>query len=177
MTAPTPMLKDSADQTEVRKALTDVSTALTVAQTNITGLISQTASLQSQVTNSQNQINSLPIADFRNTTGGTRTETVIPLNVNQTAIINWQINNTSGGAAAITFSTPVATGTYAVSLMNIEGSGGAGFTPNTLANTGSGSLAEILSAGVVAQGQTISLNSALPASKGMAIVGTVTRVS
>jgi hypothetical protein len=109
------------------------------------------------------------IEDYRSTTGGSRTETVDNLNVEQTALLDWQLMNNTGGTVSIVLALP-ASGTYAVALM-VDSTGGAS---NTLAVATNVSF--IRTKGTVAGGTTVTILS-LGAGTGGSLFGTVRRIT
>jgi len=116
--------------------------------------------------------NSGLVADFRNTSGGTRTETVNNLGIGSTAVLDWQMINNTGGAISITFALP-ATGTYAVGAIVDQGAGGGSANALNLVTT----IGFIRTKGSVAGGTTVLLLSGISAGNGISLTGTVTRIS
>lgn len=111
------------------------------------------------------------VEDSRITTGTVnRTETVLPLAVGQTALINWACGITGGTGRVISFATP-AGGTYQVSLMWAPGA----------TNTGNFSTAdiprEISSFGTIAGGTTLTPAYTVASGNSLMIFGFIKRIS
>jgi len=153
-------LEDKRTETETRKMGLDLLKKINTLDDD----------LSSDITDVLTAVNLLPINDDRVTTGGTRTETAISIAIGKTSILNWQLKNTSGGAATFTLALP-ATGTYSVSLL-FDSTGGAN---DTLAVSANVSMAR--SKGTVVGGSTVTLIAGLANGNGTSVTGTITRIT
>lgn len=109
--------------------------------------------------------------DYRMTSGGTRTETMASIPVGRTVIINWQLKNTSGGAADMTFGLP-ATGNYSGSVFaSTQG----GF--DTMAMALGAPNGEIRTKGSAPGGSTAVLYTGMANNNAISVFGVITRDS
>lgn len=106
------------------------------------------------------------IEDYRSTSGGTRTETLLPLEINQTSFVLWQIKRSSG---TITVALP-SEGTYQVALFQ-------GYTTSTTdVFTTTTNVSSSASMGTIAGGSTVTLNASGSQTAG-SIFGWVKRIA
>jgi len=138
-------LSDPSDDTKIRKMGLDILQKLNTTYSELQP--AQQINNGTVIVNLSGILFSPEIDDHRNTIGGTRTETVVSLNVGQTARIKWQLIRTSG---TITLGLP-STGTYEIGVaIGIFSS-----AANTL--TSAGSVGFIASGGAAPGGSTVSL--------------------
>lgn len=127
---PSTILTEKPEKEDINRAILDL-----LKKVNATGqqagadIASINSDLQAQITaetaraeaaeaalDASKQDNLNIVLDYRFTTGGTRTETVMALEVGQIALVFWQLQRSSG---TVTFGLPSAAGggdTYEVSL-------------------------------------------------------------
>jgi len=127
------ILAEKPEKEDINRALLDllkkINTTGQQAGAEIDSITSDVTDLEAQITaetaraeaaeaalDASKQDNLNIILDYRATSGGTRTETVIALEVGQIALVFWQLQRSSG---TVTFGLPSAAGggdTYEVSL-------------------------------------------------------------
>ena len=146
-----------------------LATGLTAASADAAAQVAAEAVLRAAA-DATKQADLALVMDYRATTGATnRTETVVSLSVNQTAVIFWLLFSNSGGSASPFLALP-AGGTYAISLL-VSGVDVGGLL------SGTGSISRIFSSVAVAGGSSTVIGINGVSGNGWTITGFVRRIS
>lgn len=141
------------------EALFDGVATLPAVDTTLASLAADIAALQAAQS----------VDDSRITTGSVnRTETVLPLNVGQTAEINWACGITGGVTRTVFFALP-AVGQYQMNIMAVFA------VTNTISSAAGSATAFLTSSGSVGGGGTAGYN--CPSGQSINFVGKVKRIS